>query len=266
MHKQSQTTVGIIGCGAMGGAILSGLHSAGGYALHGYDPNPQYTDAFAAQGICMHESAESLAKACQVLVLAVKPYMVPKVLAAIKPQVQPEALVISIAAGQSLEVMRKVLGEDTPLVRVMPNTPALVGAGLFALCFDDPRLQEAPKTFVRQMFASLGQCLEIEESRMNAFTAIAGCGPAYVFYVMDAIAEAAVTLGFSRTEAQELSRGLFSGSALLAQHTQKHFAVLREDVCSPAGVTIAAMNHLDRKAVRGHFVDAVLAAFAKGAQ
>ena len=266
MHNQSQTAVGIIGCGAMGGAILRGLHSAGGYVLHGYDPNPQYAASFAAQGIRMHENAESLARACQVLVLGVKPYMVPRVLAAIKQQVQPEALVVSIAAGQSLEAMRAVLGEGAPLVRVMPNTPALVGAGLFALCFDDPRLQEAPKAFVRQMFASLGQCLEIEESRMNAFTAVAGCGPAYVFYVMDAIAEAAVTLGFSRAEAQELSRGLFSGSALLAQHTQQHFAVLREDVCSPAGVTIAAMNHLDRKAVRGHFVDAVLAAFAKGAQ
>lgn len=264
MAEKKHVTVGCIGCGAMGSAMIRGLKRSDGYTVYGYEPAKDKAEALAKEGIAMLEDVQQIARNCQVILIAVKPYMVGKVLQEIKEDLLPQSLLISVAAGLSLESMRKSLGKKVPLVRVMPNTPALVGAGQFALCFDDPQVKESDKLLVRRLFAELGQSMDLPEESINAFAAIAGCGPAYVFYVMDAVAEAAVSLGFPRAQAHDLARGLFKGSALLAEEAGEHFATLREAVCSPGGTTIAAINHMDRTAVRGHIIDAIFKAFEKG--
>ena len=171
-------------------------------------------------------------------------------------------MLISIAAGVTLEDLREAVRGRCHVVRVMPNTPALVGAGIFGIQ-EDPELPEAVFRTVLDLFGLLGSTIVLPEKKFNAFMALVGCGPAYVFHFMDALAEAGVTMGFTRQEALDLVTRLVLGSAKLAALPGSHPAILREQVCSPAGVTIAAINHLDRTAVRGHLIDAVLAAYAK---
>ena len=128
---------------------------------------------------------------------------------------------------------------------------------------EDPALPKDVFAMILDLFGLLGSTIVLPEKKFNAFMALVGCGPAYVFHFMDALAEAGVTMGFTRQEALELVTQLVLGSAKLAALPGSHPAILREQVCSPAGVTIAAVNHLDRTAVRGHLIDAVLAAYAK---
>lgn len=251
-------TIGCVGCGNMGGAILRGLAEREDLTLMGLD-----TDAERVQVLCMecgmrevHTVKEMAAKA-DYLLLAVKPHQVRPMLKDLAAYLRTEQVVISIAAGVTLEQLKTAASGVCPMVRVMPNTPAMVGRGVFALCLDDPMLSDEQRDFVTGLFAGIGQAHALEERYFDAFTAIAGSGPAYVFYFMEAVIEAAVTLGFSRSKATEIVEGLFQGSARLALDSDEHVSVLREMVCSPGGATIAAVNHLDRMAVRGMIIDAV---------
>ena len=203
-----------------------------------------------------------IAARCDILVIGVKPYLVGGVLAEALPSLKPETVVISIAAGVTLHDLRDAVQGRCHVVRVMPNTPALVGAGVFGIQ-EDPALPKDVFAMILDLFGLLGSTIVLPEKKFNAFMALVGCGPAYVFHFMDALAEAGVTMGFTRQEALELVTQLVLGSAKLAALPGSHPAILREQVCSPAGVTIAAVNHLDRTAVRGHLIDAVLAAYAK---
>ena len=208
------------------------------------------------------KGAAGLAAACDIVIVGVKPYLVGGVIAEALPALKPETVLISIAAGVTLDDLREAVQGRCHVVRVMPNTPALVGAGIFGIQ-EDPELPETVFRTVLDLFGLLGSAVVLPEKKFNAFMALVGCGPAYVFHFMDALAEAGVTMGFTRQESLDLVTQLVLGSAKLAALPGSHPAILREQVCSPAGVTIAAINHLDRTAVRGHIIDAVLAAYAK---
>ncbi len=257
--------IGVLGCGNMGGAILKGwaANSAlrGEFALLAYDLNPGQC---AGENITAVDSAERLAQEADYLLLALKPQVLPQVLRQFAPFLTEGKLLVSIAAGLDMAAIRAHSGGRSPIVRVMPNTPAMVNKGIFGLCFDDATVSQQQISHVKSLFAALGETYILPESKFNAFMAISGCGPAYIFYLLDALVEAGVTLGFSRAESRNIVFSLCDGSVALAGHEGKALAVLREEVCSPAGSTIAAMNHLDRTAVRGHIIDAVLAAFEKG--
>ncbi len=255
--------IGCIGCGNMGGALLGGLSQLPGIRLFGYNRTPSRLTPLTAKGIVAVDTIPDVAAQADMLIIGVKPYLVEQTLAAALPSLRPETVVLSIAAGVSLADLQKSVQGKCPVVRVMPNTPALVNAGIFALVLDDPALSQADNQAVIDLFSVLGQVMVLPESKFPAFTALIGCGPAYVFHFMDALTEAGVTLGFTRQEALQLVAQLVLGSAMLAAQPGNHPAILREQVCSPAGVTIAAMNHLDRTAVRGHLIDAILAAYAK---
>lgn len=257
------TVLGCIGCGNMGAALLQGLASYPDLQLLGCDHNSCKLEALAPFNVQAMPDVISLVQASDYILLAVKPAYVEPVLKEIAPYLTPDKVVISIVSGLSIATM-KDLAPKAPVIRVMPNTPAMVGAGVFALCFADSALSQDKADYVHQLFASLGSALVFPESQFNAFTAVAGCGPAYVFHFMEAMVESAVTLGFTRQSATAMVTDLFAGSVKLAQHSDLHLSELREAVCSPAGNTIAAMNQLDRTAVRGHIIDAVLAAYARG--
>ena len=223
----SSKRIGCIGCGNMGGAILGGLAEVPGLELYGYNRTPQRLEPLCAKGITAVPDIPGIAARCDILVIGVKPYLVGGVLAEALPSLKPETVVISIAAGVTLHDLRDAVQGRCHVVRVMPNTPALVGAGVFGIQ-EDPALPKDVFAMILDLFGLLGSTIVLPEKKFNAFMALVGCGPAYVFHFMDALAEAGVTMGFTRQEALELVTQLVLGSAKLAALPGSHPAILRE--------------------------------------
>ncbi len=263
------TTIACIGCGNMGGAMLGGwLDQAQekGYVLKGMTRTPSRAAALVERGLQLLPTAREAVQGADVIILAVKPYQAEAVLRDVAPVLPQNSVVLSVAAGLSLERLRQALADRCPVVRCMPNTPAVVGQGIFALCLDHPALQEAQKETVRRLFASMGMVLDLPESKFTAFSALVGAGPAYVFQMMQGLVQAGVTQGFPRAQARDLVTALFAGCACMAARPDTPLMELRDQVCSPAGLTIAGVNVLDRAGLSGLLVDAVLAAEERGRQ
>ncbi len=264
--SQELRTIGCIGCGNMGSAIILGLKKNKALTLMGYDPSPESTASLRAAEVEVAQDLEHLVINCNTIILAVKPYLVEKLLPLMAPLLTPDKIIISVAAGVSQKVLQDGVQNKCAVVRCMPNTPALVGAGIFAFCFENANLQEKDKDFILQLFSGIGMCVELSEEKFPAFSAFIGAGPAYVFHLMNALVQSGVTLGFTRTESRTMVEALFDGSVRMAKASAQSLLELRDNVCSPAGLTIAGVNHLERKAVNGHIVDAVLAAERRGTE
>lgn len=260
------TRLGFIGFGSMGGAIAKGMAgiAASAFSIGVYDVSD--VARAKAEGINATWFADpvELVKESDYVILAVKPYQVQEVIRIILPSLDADKTLLSVAAGQPLSALRAAVKGACPAVQVMPNTPALVGEGVFGLCFDDPDLSRERKDELRRLFERLGTVFILPESKMNALMAVTGCGPAFVYDMMDAMMEAAVTLGFTRPEASAMVAALFRGSAGMVRETGLHPGVLHSQVTSPKGATIAGTNHLARAAVRGNIIDAVLASYERG--
>lgn len=260
-------SIGCIGCGNMGGAIMAGLADklAGTrYDFCGYNRTSERMRPLAEKGVQPKASALEAAHSAEMLILAVKPSQVAAVLEEIRPELSPDKILVSVAAGVSLQRLREFSAHKCPVVRCMPNTPALVGEGVFALCFEDQSLSSESKAELLEVFGVLGLCLVLPEARFTAFSALIGAGPAYVFLMMQGLVQAGVTLGFQHAEARRMVTALFAGSARMAAQSAAPLMQLRDDVCSPGGLTIAGVNQLDRAGLVGMLVDAVLAADARG--
>lgn len=258
-------TIGCIGCGNMGGALMGGFVqslASSGYAFCGYSRTMAKVERLV--GVSPMSDADAVASAADILLLAVKPYQMQDVLSAISPQLTADKTVVSVAAGISLDQLRQWSGGQCAVVRCMPDTPALVGKGVFAFAFGGMP-QDAREEIVR-IFETLGLCLELPESQFAAFSALIGAGPAYVFAMMQGLVQAGVTLGFGHDASRQMVAALFEGCAVMAQKNGAHLMQLRDAVCSPAGLTIAGVNHLDRQGLAGTLVDAVLAAAKRGAE
>ncbi|MFP4070420.1 MAG: pyrroline-5-carboxylate reductase [Desulfovibrionales bacterium] len=259
-----KTTVGFIGTGNMGSAIITGLSHRSDVSLLGFDLNRSKLSALAEDtGLIPQGSLAELTGNCRYLVLAVKPQHMKPLLGEIGPMLRADQCIISVAAGIPVKKLRKWSGEQCPVVRVMPNTPALVGQGVFALCLEDPSLSSEQQEMVSGFFTAQGAVHVLEERLFDAYTAVIGSGPAYVYYVMEALIEAAVTLGIPRDKALDMVLGLFKGSVSLASGDEHTVAQLREMVCSPGGSTLAGLNHFDRQAVRGAIIDGVTLAWKR---
>jgi len=261
-------TLGFIGCGNMGGAIAHGILASatlrGTVSVGAYDITDNARPKLEQAGARWWTAPVALAEECDIILLAVKPYQVQDVIKNILPTLSPDKTLVSIAAGQPLSALRAGLGGVCAAVQIMPNTPALIGEGVFGLCFDDPALRQERKNIIHTIFAELGTVFVLPEDRMNALMAVTGAGPAYVYDMMDAVIEAGVTLGLTRQDATAMVAALFRGSARMVEESGSHPAVLHSQVTSPKGSTIAGTNHLARTGVRGHIIDAVLAAAARG--
>lgn len=260
-----KSVLGIIGLGNMGSAIARGLAAREDIAVTGFGHNEDTMKALENEGcLTALPSALDVAKTADFVLVAVKPQHMQPLLADISSALaEKPACLLSIAAGLTTEKLHEYAGSTVPVVRIMPNTPAMVGAGVFAVCLEDSRLTDEQKAFVTDAFGALGQVHVLPEKQFDAFTALAGSGPAYVFYFMEAVIEAGVTLGLTRAQATDMTKALFSGSCKLAEESGQHLSVLREMVCSPAGTTIAATNHLDAEAVRAAIVEAVGKAYSR---
>jgi pyrroline-5-carboxylate reductase len=261
------TRLGFIGYGNMGGAIARGVMAsllAPSFNIAAYDVTEAAREKVENVGGTWFADPAALAKESDYIILAVKPYQVQDVIRTILPALTSGKVLISIAAGQPLSALRAALKGVCPAVQAMPNTPALVGEGVFGLCFDDPDLSQDHKDALQRLFGEIGTVFILPENKMNGLMAVTGCGPAFVFDMMDAVMEAAVTLGFTRQEASAMTAALFKGTAKMVQETGILPGVLHSQVTSPKGSTIAGTNHLARTAVRGNIINAVLVAYARG--
>ncbi|MFP4035252.1 MAG: pyrroline-5-carboxylate reductase [Desulfovermiculus sp.] len=255
------TRVGMIGIGNMGSALLKGWGQDKSLSLCGYDINVQQLQKISRDsGMEAKESALQVVVESDYVVLGVKPQQMQNLLTSIAPELQKNQCLISIAAGIRRETLAGWSGHTCPVVRVMPNTPAMVGAGVFALCYDDKKLSADQKDFVQSLFWNLGQVHVMAEEYFDAFTALVATGPAYVYYFMDSLIEAGVALGFPRHQSKEMVQALLDGSTKMSRESGLSATELREMVTSPAGTASAGMRALDRQAVRSAVVEAAVAA------
>lgn len=203
------------------------------------------------------------AKAADILFLAVKPVFFPEVIREIRDCVRAETLIVSIAAGKSLEELRGAFGRpELKIVRCMPNAPALVLEGCTGICAGEDVSGEELET-VRKLMGSFGRASVVPERLMDAVIGVSGSSPAYVFLLIEAMADAAVAAGMPRQQAYEFAAQAVLGSAKMVLETGMHPGELKDMVCSPGGTTIEAVKVLEERGVRGAVMDAVEACVQK---
>lgn len=262
-----QGILGVVGLGNMGEALVSGVIRAGlvpPERIIASRPDAPVLWPLAA-GLGIHgtlDNREVVAEA-DVLLLAVKPQILPAVLAEISPGVTVEKLVISIVAGVPTQVIEAQLEAPAPVVRVMPNTPALVSAGASALCLGS-HATEAHAALTRTLLEAVGVVMEVEEHLMDAVTAVSGSGPAYVFYLLEAMQSAGEAVGLAPELSRALATQTLLGAAQLAASSDVGAAELRRRVTSPGGTTQAAIAVLDDRGVASAVQAAVAAARDRG--
>jgi pyrroline-5-carboxylate reductase len=252
--------VGFIGIGNMGGALARSIainDKDREFSLSAFDINTQLLKSIAKElGIREEESAASLVNHSDIIVLAVKPQYCSQVLENIKPALKPEKILVSVAVGLSVEYYKNLLGPDAKVVRTMPNTPALVGAGMTLVSWDDLITNDEKKVIMKLLGYS-GLVEELDESLMCEVTALTGSSPAYVFIMIEAMADAAVKSGIPRNRAYRLAAQAVLGSAKMVLDTGKHPGELKDMVCSPAGTTIEAVAALEREGFRNAIMTAM---------
>ncbi|MDO4569572.1 MAG: pyrroline-5-carboxylate reductase [Planctomycetia bacterium] len=255
--------IGFIGAGQMATALAQGFLQRAGVApeyLAASEAFESARESFSQKtGVQTMESNVQLVTTSEVVILAVKPQVIQDVLEEIRPCVTPNHLIISIAAGVTLGRLEDALGANLRLVRVMPNTPCLIGEGASAFCFSDAVSQE-DLDIVARLLKSVGRCFMVDESKMDAVTGLSGSGPAYIYLVIEALADAGVMAGLPRDVAQTLAAQTVRGAAGMVLETKEHPGLLKDKVTSPGGTTIAGMKELESHGVRAAMYDAVLAA------
>ncbi len=250
--------IGCIGTGNMGGAILSRLAARSDPSLlSAYDSDDAKSLRLSRDhGIRMAASAEELAAGAEMIIMAVKPDAVEKALASIKGGLSTGKTVVSIAAGVSISRMEKVIGGKVKIIRVMPNTPVMVGEGMSVLSpndnVDDESLREAER-----IFSFLGRVLVLPERLMDAVTGLSGSGPAYVFTFIEALADGGVRLGIPRDKALVLAAQTVMGSAKYLLESGDEPSALRGRVTTPGGTTIEGLYLLERSGFAGIVMEAV---------
>jgi pyrroline-5-carboxylate reductase len=258
--------IAILGAGKMGEALASGLLRAGVVApgeivaaARRADRAQQLREAY---GIDVLPASQAAAKA-QTLVIAVKPQDMDALLAEISPVVTPSQLVISVAAGITTAFIGRRLGGDVPVVRVMSNTPVLVDEAMSVIS-PGPHATEEHLRRAEELLRPVGKVLRIPESQQDAATALSGSGPAYVYFLVEAMVDAGILLGMPRQTALEMVKQAVYGAATMLRDSGEHPVLLREAVTSPGGTTINAIRELERHGVRAAVLAAIEAARDRG--
>ena len=258
----------VVGGGVMGGTLVTALLVAGWPArdVEVVETDPGRAEAIrSAHGVATSADVGAAAARADVVLIAVKPDVVRDVLAQIGPALRGGAPVISVAAGIPLAFYEERLPVGAPVVRVMPNTPAVIGKGAAAIA-GGSWATEAHLALTETILGPTGLVVRVAEKHLDAVTAISGSGPAYAFYLIDAMAEAGVLLGLTRDLATKLAAATVEGAAALVTSTGEHPVALRERVSSPGGTTVAAVAELDAHGVRAAVVAAAKAAAARSAE
>lgn len=254
-----------MGTALIQGAIRAGVVAAGD--VIGCDPYEKSRESFAkATGAKVTISVSELAAACEVILLCTKPQDIPVALAdAAKMAAGAPRLVISIAAGVTLAALEAAASENFRIIRAMPNTPALVGHGAAGYCLGT-RATAADGATAQALLGAVGLAVEVPERLMDAVTGLSGSGPAYIYLVIDALADGGVRAGIPRADAVRLAAQTVLGSAAMVLETGEHPAVLKDMVTSPGGTTIAGLAVLEQHGLRSALIEAVGAAVQRAAE
>ncbi|MEX2680909.1 MAG: pyrroline-5-carboxylate reductase [Candidatus Sigynarchaeota archaeon] len=261
------TNIGFIGAGNMGTAMIKGLINKGivkAAKINAFDTRKEALDAIKADaGInTAFASNVELVKASDILVMAVKPQVLKDVLAEIAGVLDGKKPMISIVAGVPMAFYDKIVGKKFPLARCMPNTPALINAGVTAVAFSELASAEF-KADAKKILGATGNVHEVAEKLLDAVTGLSGSGPAYVFYIIDGLIDGGVRMGLPRDLARALVLDTVMGSTRLVLETGKHPMVLKDQVTSPGGTTVEGLQALEDGNLRGTLARAVEAATIK---
>ena len=254
-------TIGMIGAGNMGSAILRGIVEAEyvrASQIVAFDTNRKRMRELEEDlpGVITASDCLEVAEQADLIILAVKPIFVEEVIDQIRPALQNKS-VLSIAAGWTVGMLKNALANSgATYMRVMPNTPALVGEGMTALC-DESTFSRDDFDFVKGIFDAIGKTRILPERLFDGVVALSGSSPAYVYMMIEAMADAAVREGIPRVHAYEMAAQSVLGSALMVMSTGTHPAALKDAVCSPGGTTIEAVAELERKGFRAAIMDAM---------
>ena len=262
----SNNKIGFLGAGRMATAIAGGMvkKSFSAAEVMAYDCSAAAGQAFAKTvGAALCADPQEMALQCDTLLLAVKPQYLTEALKPLNGMLK-DKLIISIVAGVTLEKLGALTGASR-IVRVMPNTPALIGAGCGAYAVS-PSASENDRALAEKILDSIGGFFLLEEKMLDAVTAVSGCGPAYVYELIQAMADGGVTLGLPRELAKKLAAATVKGAAAMVLESNTHPTELRDQVCSPGGSTICAVNHLASKGFNGTVVEAELAAYKRSVE
>lgn len=254
---------GFIGCGNMGGALATAAAKAvGGSAILLADADPQKAAELAEKIGAYASTNQEIAKKCDFIVLGVKPQVMAGVLKEFKTMIPADhrPVMVSMAAGLSLASLKEMLELACPWIRMMPNTPVQVGEGriLYTSEADAVQTEEFCK-----LFAEAGKLFALDEKLIDAGSALSGCGPAFVYLFVEALADGGVACGLPRNIAMELAAGTVLGSAKTVLETGAHPGALKDAVCSPGGSTIEGVKALEEGGFRAAAMDAVVKAYAR---
>lgn len=254
--------VGFIGCGNMAKAIIGGLINNAGITPNEIIAADASAEAIkkASDSIGIDTTLENkeVASNSDVLFLSVKPQFYETVIAEIKDTISANQIVVTIAPGKTLAWLAERIGSDVKLVRTMPNTPALVGEGITAVC-KNSLVNKEEFSYIMSLLSSFGLAEEISENLMDVVVSVSGSSPAYVFMFIEAMADAAVLDGMPRDKAYKFAAQAVLGSAKMVIETGKHPGELKDMVCSPAGTTIEAVRTLEEKGFRSSVIEAMKA-------
>lgn len=254
--------IGFIGAGNMGSAMAkacAALHEANVWI---YDANKEvYSQFEECRGICLAESIRELMNECHYVVMSVKPQYYHQVAAEVKENIREEQTVITVAPSFSLEEMSKLLGEDVMIIRTMPNTPALIGEGVTAYCYNEEIVKVEAVNEFKTYFESFGKLVKVDEKLMPAVVAATGSSPAYAYLFIEAMADAAVSFGMPRAMAYEMSASAIKGAAEMVLQTGKHPGELKDAVTSPGGTTIKAVLAMEEAGFRNSVIKGMEACY-----
>lgn len=259
-------TIAFLGGGNMAEALIKGMLSAGvakAEQMFVTDiSSEKLTHLANTYGVAAKKNNREAVGQAAVVILCVKPQIIDVVLEEIAPEVDKSKLIISIAAGITISRIEKVLSKGSRIVRVMPNTPALVLAGAAAIAAGTHATQ-TDMTVAQEIFGAVGRAVVVEEKLMDAVTGLSGSGPAYVFTIIEALSDAGVKAGIPRALSLELAAQTVFGAAKMVVETKEHPGKLRDMVTSPGGTTIAGLHELENGRLRAVLMNAVEAATAR---
>ncbi len=257
--------IGFIGMGNMGYALLKGILREFSAKELVFTAKTEETRrrVYAETQVTYTQSNAECANSCKYVILAVKPQYYPLVLKQIRYAITEEHVVISLAPGITIEKLKEALGSDRRIVRAMPNTPALIGEGMTGLCYQAKELDEEEIGMIHRIFGSVGKYADVEEKMMGAVICASGSSPAFVYQFIEALADGAVQFGLPRAQAYTFAAQAVAGAAKMVLETGEHPAVLKDQVCSPGGTTVAGVAALENAGFRGAIMKACEACFEK---
>ncbi|MGL6173054.1 MAG: pyrroline-5-carboxylate reductase [Cellulosilyticaceae bacterium] len=252
--------IGFIGIGNMGGAMAKSIAQKSSEPVCIYDINSGLYERFTEETVIKCHTIEQLINEVTYIVLSIKPQYYEGVCEQIRGRIKENQIIVTVAPGYSIERMRELLGRDTKVVRTMPNTPALIGCGVTAYCYDEQGIGEAINPLVKA-FECFGKLFKVEESQMEAVIAVSGSSPAYGYMFIEAMADAAVSFGMTRQMAYEMAALSIKGACEMILETKKHPGVLKDEVTSPGGTTIKAVTKLEETGLRHSVISGMTACY-----